>query len=65
MFDGFRARLRNLIRRDTVSGEMEEELRYHLDQSAELLVRRGMSPDEARIAARQARVDPMIALRTD
>lgn len=54
MLDGFRARLRNLIRRDAVIGEMEEELRYHHEQSAELLARRGMSPDEARIAARQA-----------
>ena len=54
MLDAFRARLRNLIRRDAVAGEMEEELRQHLEQSTELLVRRGMSPDEARLAARQA-----------
>ena len=54
MFDAFRARVRTLVRRDTVAAEMEEELRDHLDESARLLMRRGMSPDEARVAARQA-----------
>jgi predicted permease len=54
MFEAFRSRLRNLVRREKVTGEMEEELRYHLEQSTELLVRRGMSPDEARLAARAA-----------
>jgi predicted permease len=54
MFDALRTRLRNLFRRETVAGEMEDELRYHLEQSAELLARRGMAPDEARLAARSA-----------
>ena len=54
MLDALRARLRNILRRDAVAIEMEEELRQHLEQSAELLVRRGMPPDEALLAARQA-----------
>ena len=54
MLDSFLTRARNLIRRNTVAGEMEEELRNHLEESTALLVRRGMSPDEARIAARNA-----------
>ena len=54
MLDALRARLRNILRRDAVAIEMEEELRQHLEQSAELLVRRGMPPDEALHAARQA-----------
>jgi len=54
MFHALRSRLRNMFRRETVTREMEEELHQHLEQSAELLVRRGMTPDEARLAARQA-----------
>ena len=53
MLDALVTRLRNVFRRDTVSREMEEELRQHLEESTELLIRRGMSPDEARLAARQ------------
>ena len=54
MFDALLTRLRNVFRREAVTREMEEELRQHLEHSAELLVRRGMAPDEARLAARQA-----------
>jgi predicted permease len=54
MLDALVARLRNVFRRDTVAGEMEEELRQHLEESTALLIRRGMTPDEARRAARQA-----------
>ena len=54
MFDAFYARLRALVRRDRVTMEMEDELHDHLEASTELLIRRGMSPDEARLAARQS-----------
>ena len=54
MFDALRTRMRNVFRREAMTREMEEELRGHLEQSAALLVRRGMTPDEARLAARQA-----------
>ena len=54
MLDALRTRLRNMFRRETVTREMEEELRQHLEHSADLLVRRGLTPDKARLAARQA-----------
>ena len=54
MFDRLSARLRSLVRRDSLARDMEEELRQHLEASTELLIRRGMSPDAARVAARQA-----------
>ena len=54
MLDALRNRVRNVFRREAVTQEMEEELRQHLEHSTELLVRRGMTPDEARLAARQA-----------
>ena len=50
MFDG----IRNLIRLDAVAAEMEEKLRYHLEQSMEFHGRRGMAPDEAQLAAKPA-----------
>jgi macrolide transport system ATP-binding/permease protein len=52
MLEGLLSRLRTMFRRDRIASEMEEELRQHLDESTELMVRRGMSPDEARLAAR-------------
>lgn len=54
MFEALRTRVRNVFRRETVTREMEEELHQHLEQSADLLRRRGMTPDEARLAARRA-----------
>ena len=44
-------RLRALLRRGELDGELEEELRYHLEREAELNVRGGMTPREARRAA--------------
>ena len=44
-------RLRALLRRGELDGELEEELRYHLEREAELNVRGGMSREEARRAA--------------
>jgi putative ABC transport system permease protein len=46
-----RARLRALLRKDSVEREMEEELRFHMRMRAEENVRRGMTLDEAEHAA--------------
>lgn len=44
-------RLRSLFRRDSVDGELEEELRDHVERQTEDNIARGMKPDEARRAA--------------
>jgi predicted permease len=44
-------RLRALLRRGEMDRELEEELRYHLEREAELNLRGGMTPEEARRAA--------------
>lgn len=43
---------RGIARRSRVSGEVEEELQFHLDAYAEDLERQGMSPAEAKRTAR-------------
>lgn len=47
-------RLRALLSRGEMDGELEEELRFHLEREAELNVRDGMTPEEARRAALKA-----------
>src|SRR5215218_884995 len=44
-------RLRSLFRRRAVERELDEELRYHIEQHTETLIARGARPDEARTAA--------------
>lgn len=44
-------RLRSLLRRDDVERELDEELRYHVEQKTEKFVALGMAPEEARRAA--------------
>jgi hypothetical protein len=44
----FRDRIRALRDSDAVHGEIDEEMRFHLDMRAEENVRRGMSPEDAR-----------------
>jgi predicted permease len=44
-------RIRSLFRRREVEQELDEELRYHLEQSIESYVGRGMSREDARYAA--------------
>src|SRR5215213_5991199 len=48
------ARLRALFRREEVIRDIDEELRLHIEMETETNVRRGMSPDEARLAALKA-----------
>jgi macrolide transport system ATP-binding/permease protein len=40
-------RLRSLLRRGTVENELDEELRFHLEQQVEKHVRAGLTRDEA------------------
>jgi putative ABC transport system permease protein len=51
---GLPARLRALLRRSVTDAELEEELRYHLDREIERNAAVGMSPSEARDAARRS-----------
>jgi putative ABC transport system permease protein len=48
------ARLRGLLRKQSVEREMEEELRFHLRMRAEENARRGMTPEEAGRAAQKS-----------
>ncbi|HEY4575019.1 MAG TPA: ABC transporter permease [Thermoanaerobaculia bacterium] len=45
------ARLRALLRREAVIGDIDEELRLHLEMEVEANAGRGMAPEEARRAA--------------
>jgi len=47
-------RLRSLFRRGPVEQELDDELRFHLEQQIEENLAAGMSPEEARYAARRA-----------
>ena len=46
--------LRRLLLRRRTYDDLREEMRAHLDERAEELIARGMSPDDARLAARRA-----------
>jgi macrolide transport system ATP-binding/permease protein len=49
--DKARLRLRSLFRRQSVERELEDELRFHLDNQIEENLASGMSPGEARRTA--------------
>ncbi|HEX5080766.1 MAG TPA: ABC transporter permease, partial [Blastocatellia bacterium] len=49
-----RTALQTLLRRSQTEIELDEELRYHIDQQTEQNIRLGMNPEEARFAARKA-----------
>ncbi len=49
----FGARLRGLFRKQQLDGELDGELRAHLDMLVEENLRKGMTPEEARHAARR------------
>ncbi|HZD05132.1 MAG TPA: ABC transporter permease, partial [Longimicrobiales bacterium] len=46
-FEGWGVRLRALLRRTAEEGEMDEEIRFHLEMEEAKLVREGLPPDEA------------------
>ena len=50
----FVIRLRALVSRRAADAELDEELRYHLERETERNVAKGMSPTDARDAARRA-----------
>ena len=58
MLERWKLRVRALLRARTLEAELDEELRYHLDAEAARLVARGMTPDEASLAARRAFGNP-------
>jgi hypothetical protein len=47
-------RLRSLLRRPRVEQELDEELRFHLEQQVEENLAAGISPAEAQYRARRA-----------
>src|ERR671933_1095305 len=46
-------RLRAVVARRALERDMQEEMREHLERAAERFVARGMSPADARLAARR------------
>ena len=48
-----RLRVRSLIRRRRLEQELDAELQFHLEQQIQENLAAGMSPDEARYAARR------------
>src|SRR5215510_262710 len=54
MLSKLRTRLRALLRKSEMERDMDEELRYHIEQQTEQNIRLGMNPEEARNSARKA-----------
>jgi hypothetical protein len=50
----FASRLAGLVRRRQLDRDLDDEIRFHLEMAVEENVRRGMSPEEARLAARRS-----------
>ena len=57
-------RLRSLFRRPQVERELDEELRYHVDQQVEDYIAKGATPAEARAAALR-RLGNMTAIKEE
>jgi hypothetical protein len=54
MLSRLKAALRALLRRPQAERELDEELRHHIERQIEQNIRLGMTPEEARYAARRA-----------
>src|SRR5262245_44912280 len=54
MLSKLRMRLRALLHKSEMECDLDEELRHHIEQQTEQNIRFGMSPEEARYAARKA-----------
>ena len=50
----FFKRLRSFLRREKLDAELDDELQFHLDQRTQDFIDKGMTPREARYAARRA-----------
>ena len=48
ILQGLWVRFRALLFRERVEEELDDEIRFHLDMATEQLLRRSVSPDEAR-----------------
>ncbi|MBO0860038.1 MAG: ABC transporter permease [Chloracidobacterium sp.] len=53
MLNRLKTALRTLLRKSEIERELDDELRYHIEQQTEQNIRLGMNPEEARIAARK------------
>lgn len=51
IFFKLKLRLRALFRKDELERELDDELRFHLEKEIEQNIARGMSREEARLAA--------------
>ncbi len=51
MLNKLKTGLRALLHRSEMEGELDEELRGHIERQTEQNIQMGMSPDEARYAA--------------
>ena len=54
MLNKLKTRLHALLRKSKIESELDEELRYHIEQQTEQNIRLGMNPEEARHAARKS-----------
>ena len=54
MLSRLKTALRSLLRRSEMERELDEELRYHIEQQTEQNIRLGMNPEDARCAAQKA-----------
>ncbi len=54
LYDIFALRLRTLFGRDRVERELDREISFHLDQQVQDNIAHGMSPDDARAAAKRS-----------
>ncbi|HKF51582.1 MAG TPA: permease prefix domain 1-containing protein, partial [Candidatus Acidoferrales bacterium] len=54
MFDDLRLRLRSLFKKHMAESDLNDELRFHLDQQVQKLTAAGVPPEEARRRARLA-----------
>jgi putative ABC transport system permease protein len=54
MLSKLKTALHALLRRSQAENDLDEELRYHLEQQTEQNIRLGMNPEEARAAAQKA-----------
>ena len=52
-------RVRHFLRRRRLSGDIDDELRFHIEQRTQENIASGMSPDEARRAARLSLGNPL------